>query len=282
MSQPALTLNIRQFEEMVGVPLLIRTTRTVSLTPAGKSLLGHVEMLMGGFEKAVRDLRADALCEDNQLAVAVLPSVAIRLLPGVMSEFTQLHPSVTLQLRDDNGRGVHAQVLNGDADFGICNRWEHRKGLEFTPLMRDQIGLVCRASHCLAKIKKPLCWADLAPYPFVGMADDTGVGRLMQSFEGLPGSIQSPANSVLTIAALVGLLESGENISALPALAAPDYLNPSLVYRDLSDPLLHRELCLVTATDRSLSPAARTFFDFLMSKRKEVSGQFPNSTVTAV
>ena len=279
MSQPALTLNIHQFEEMVGLPLFIRTTRTVSLTPAGKVLLEQVEKILGQFEKAICDVRKTSFQLQNHVNVAVLPSVAIRMLPNVISNFSKDYSKITIQLHDDNGRGVQAQVLNGSADFGVSSMWEQNPDLDFTPLVRDRIGLVCRATHPIVKIKKKLSWDDLMEYPFVGMTDDTGINRMMQRFEGLPESIRNPKNSVLTIAALVGLLEHGENLSVLPALAAPGYLNPSLIYRDIANPTRHREICLITSHRQRMSEATSTFYRFLIQKRNEICGRFPNNTL---
>ena len=279
MSQPALTLNIHQFEEIVGLPLFTRTTRSVSLTPAGQLLLEQVQILLDRFEKTICDVRKITLQLENHVNVAVLPSVAIRLLPNVINNFSKTHPNITIQLHDDNGRGVQSQVLNGNADFGISSMWEQHPDLEFTPLVCDRVGLVCRASHPLAKVKKPLSWTDLGTYPIVGMTNDTGINRMMQRFEVLPESIRTPKNNVLTIAALVGLLENDENFSILPALATPGYLNSSLIYRDIANPTLHREICLITSSKQRMSESSKTFYNFVQQERKQICGGFPNNTI---
>ena len=281
MSQPAFTLNIRQFEDIVGVKLLTRTTRSVGLTEFGQELLPMAEKLLGDFDSAVLGIRAKANQQANQVNIAVLPSVAIRLLPPLMREFGKTSPEIKVRMNDDNGRGVQSQVLNCEAEFGISNLWQEHPKLEFTPLIRDRVGLICQAEHPLAKSQKNLDWSDLVDYDFVGMAEDTGIHRVIHANDSLPDTVTTPAYSVLTIAALVGLLENGNAISALPALAAPDYLNPTLVYRDLSGPEVYRQLGLITLRGREPSPVAEAFIEFMRKSVESICGMFPNNTVVS-
>ena len=266
ISQPALSLTIRQFEDMVGVQLFTRTTRSVTPTPCGREFLPTVERYLDDFEQSVMQIRARAQQQENQVNIAVLPSLAIRLLPNAIQEFGKLNPDIRLRLHDDNGRGVQAQVLSGEADFGLCNQWNPNSDLEFTPLLRDRVGLICHRDHPLAQQPNHLPWSRLDEYDFIGMADDTAICRLTDNREDLPQSIRNPSQRVLTIAALVGLVERGETVAALPALASPEYLNPSLVYRDLVDPEIDREICLIRLHDRPLSIAARAFHDFIQQE----------------
>ena len=281
MSQPAFTLNIRQFEDIVGAELLTRTTRSVALTEHGKDLLPKIEKMLGDFDTAILETRAKSQQAANKVNIAVLPSIAIRLLPTLIREFGKTTPDIKVQINDDNGRGVQSQILNCEADFGISNIWREHPKLQFTPLLRDRVGLICHANHPLAKTKNSLDWFSLIDYDFVGMAEDTGVHQILHNDNRLPETVATPAYSVLTIAALVGLLESGNRVSALPALAAPDYLNPALVYRDLSNPEVYRELGLITLRGRSLSPAAEAFIEFIRESADSISGMFPNNTVVS-
>jgi DNA-binding transcriptional LysR family regulator len=274
ISQPALTLTIRQFEDMIGVELFTRTTRSVALTACGREFLVTVEKHLDDFEQAVLQIRARAQQQENQVTIALLPSVAIRLLPAALQDFGKQNPEIRLRLHDDNGRGVQAQVLSGQADFGLCNPWQQHPDLEFTPLLRDRVGLICHAQHPLAQLAAPISWSSLDDFEFIGMADDTAISRLTDAREDLPESVCNPAQRVLTIAALVGLVERGDAVSALPALASPEYLNPSLVYRDLVEPVIDRELCLITLRDRPLSRAADAFSNFIQQEMPRLCQAF--------
>jgi len=282
ISQPALTLTIRQFEDMVGVQLLARTTRSVTPTACGREFLPRVEKYLDDFEQSVMQIRARARQQENQVNIALLPSLAIRLLPNVIQEFGKSNPDIRLRLHDDNGRGVEAQVLGGEADFGLCNRWSEHPDLQFLPLLRDRVGLICHQDHPLARQSAPLPWNMLDDCDFIGMADDTAICRLTDERDDLPASVRNPAQRVLTIAALVGLVERGDSVAALPALASPEYLNPALRYRELIEPSIDREICLITLCGRPLSAAASAFHDFLHSHIAHFCEDFDAARVVPV
>ncbi|WP_170432718.1 LysR family transcriptional regulator [Ruegeria arenilitoris] len=281
ISQPALTLSIQQFEEHVEAALLQRTTRSVSLTAQGKEFLHKAEAILSDLDEAILSARTSARKQRNRVRIAALPSVAIRVLPQAIRDYATVNPDVSVQIQDDNGRGVETQVLNGVADFGIANMWSGNPVLTYAPFLRDHVGLICRADHPLARRKDRLTWACLGDQSFVGMADDTGISRLTDGVRSLPVSVSEPDYTVLTIAALVGIVEQGRAVSALPALASPDYLNPSLVYRRLSEPDLYRDLCMITSGKQPLPTAAQEFLTFLQSRSNKMSSMFPNNTVQA-
>ncbi|WP_282607164.1 LysR family transcriptional regulator [Pelagibius sp. Alg239-R121] len=279
ISQPALTLSIQQFEEIVGVALLHRTTRSVSLTRQGREFLPNAEKILNDIQAAIFSVRASAERQENRIKVALLPSIAIRILPEAMRCYAEVSPETSIHMQDDNGRGIETQILNGTADFGISNKWSGTDDLDYTPFMRDRLGLICRGDHPLAHRQGRLNWSSLHDLPFVGMAADTGISRLTGNAAGLPLSVTEPAYRVLTIAALVGIVEHGEAVSALPALAAPDYLNPSLVFRELSEPLIYRDLYLITVKNRGVSKATAGFMQFLCAQSHRICAMFPNDTV---
>ena len=164
LSQPALTITISQLEDLVGVSLFNRTTRQVNLTTDGEDFLPIAERLVADFDRAISDLKTSAERRGGQVAIAVLPSLTINLLPEILARFKSSNPGIRVILRDDNARGVQRQVLNNESDFGISNLWEEDSELEFTPLTLDPVGLVCPPDHPLGKTSKPLAWGNLEDY----------------------------------------------------------------------------------------------------------------------
>jgi len=264
VSQPALTITISQLEELVGVRLLHRTTRRVNLTIDGEDFLPIAERLVADFDRAISDLKVSAKRRGGQVAIAVLPSLTINLLPGILARFKNANPGIRVILRDDNARGVQRQVLNNESDFGISNRWEEDSELEYTPLTLDPVGLVCPPDHPLGNSKSPVAWNKLEGLPFVGMSQDTGVYKLINAIEGCPESLRSPEYEVLTMAALGGILEAKLAITVLPLLAVPGHMHPALVFRTLIKPRVERELCIITRRDYPLSTDAQKVREMLL------------------
>ena len=265
LSQPALTITINQLEEIVGASLLRRTTRRVNLTMEGEDFLPIAERLVADFDRAISDLKTSVRRRGGQVAIAVLPSLTINLLPDLLTSFKSANPEIRVILRDDNARGVQRQVLNNESDFGISNRWEDDSELVYAPLTLDPVGLVCPPDHPLGKSNKPLPWGKLEGLAFVGMSQDTGVNKLINAVEGCPESIRFPEYEVLTMAALGGILEARLAITALPLLAMPSHMHPALVFRSLIEPRVERELCIITRRDLPLSTAAQKLRDMLLA-----------------
>lgn len=269
ISQPALTSTIHQLEALIDVELFQRTTRKVTLSPDGEEFLPTAERLINDFEQAILAVHANAKRRKGLVGIAVLPSIAIRLLPRVLENFRQSHPSIRVNLRDDNARGVQRQVLRNEVDFGISNLWEDRPELEYTPLFRDPVGAVLLADHPLAQEASPLPWSKLKGYSFAAMSHDTGVNALLNTTEGLPESVYSPDFEVLTLVALTGIIEAGLAVTALPKLAMPRFSEPGLVFKELTDPFVERQVFIITRKNEPLSKSAQIVLELLSAALAE-------------
>lgn len=264
LSQPALTITINQLEDLTGVKLFHRTTRQVKATADGENFLPIAERLVEDFDRAISDLKVAAERQSGQVAIAVLPSLTINVFPDIFGKIKHAHPETRILLRDDNARGVQRQVRNNESDFGIGNVWELDPDLEFTALTRDPVGMVCHPDHPLGREDGPLPWTALDGHAFAAMSPDTGVNVLIDRIEGKPESLCNPEYEVLTMAALGGILAAKLAMTVLPLLAVPGFMQPALIFRELVNPRVERELCLITRRNFPLSPAAEKVRDMLV------------------
>lgn len=266
LSQPALTITINQLEDLVGIKLFSRTTRRVELTADGEDFLPIAKRLLGDFDRAISDLAVAGERRAGQVSIAVLPSHTLNLFPEIFARFKSANPGIRVLLRDSTSRGVQRQVQNNESDFGISNIWEMNPELEFTPLTHDSVGMVCHVDNPLSRAKGPIAWAELEGHPFAGMSRDTGVHMLINSVEARPESVKSPEYEVLNMAELGCILAANLAVSALPSLAVPSFTQPALVFRELIDPRVERELCIITRRNYPLSPAAQRVRDMLVAE----------------
>lgn len=269
ISQPGLTNTINQFESLLGVTLFSRTTRRVELTPDGQEFLPVAERLVADFDRAIAALRNSARRRGGSVEVAVLPSLAVNLLPTIVRDFNATTPSIRIRLKDDNGRGIYRQLRHSEADFALANKWDDDPDLEYLPLFRDAVGLVCLRDHPLATAAGPLRWADLADSPFVGMAPDTGIHPLLHQRNDLPANVLTPEYEVLTLVALTSIIGAKLAITALPALAVPHYSDFSIVYRKLAEPVVEREIFIIRRREQVLSEAAQTVLQMFRTRLRQ-------------
>lgn len=265
LSQSALTVTVRQFEDHLGVTLFDRTTRRVALTAQGEGLLPVAEQIIRDFDQTLAGVRMAAAQSRGRVVIAVVPSVATRMMPAIVRAFHDSHPDIRITLRDDNGRGVHRQVLERDSAFGICNIWRDSPELEFTPLVSDRFGLVCRRDDPLAVGEGPLSLAQVDQKRLFVMASDTGIYTALQDCPEFVAHCPTPAGEVLVMVTMIEMVRAGLGVTLLPALARPASVETDLVFRPIKDPIIRRQLHLIRRSKETLSPAARRVWDYIRS-----------------
>ena len=266
LSQSALTVTVRQLEDHLGVALFNRTTRQVALTVDGETLLVAAERIIGDFERALADVSATARQRRGRVPIAVLPSLATRLMPALVRGFHEAYPDIRITLRDDNGRGVHRQVLDRDVELGICNVWRDYPELEFTPLTSERFGLVCRRDDPLAREDGPYNWAGIDQGRLFIMAADTGFYTALHDTPEFVERCPTPAGEVLVMVTMLDMVRAGLGITLLPELARPAAVESELVFRRLTNPVVYRHLCLIRRRNEALSQGARRVWDYIRAQ----------------
>lgn len=258
ITQSALTATIQQLEQAVGLKLFDRTTRRVTLTREGASFVPVAERLLQEFDAAVADVRAVADRQRGHVSIAAAPSVVALILAPAIARFSATYPNISVTVSDGGAEVVQQRLLASEADFGITSRWADDPGLEFRPLIYDRFGLVCRRDHPLGRAKTRIAWKRLQGERYVGLAVDTGIRTMLQAAPGLPALLRAPHFEVSSTGSLHAMLDAGLGVSVLPALAA--HLKPlnQLAFRELIEPKLEREICVITRRSRALSPAAQS------------------------
>ncbi len=261
-SQPSVSSAIQQLEAELSLKLFDRTTKELYLTAEGKVSLPIIERLIDDLDTELEDLRATAERRRGSVAIAVVPSVASNIIPQTIAAFSKAHPNIRISLADDNTPGVWDRVRAGEVDFGVAGLFNADEGLKFEVLLRDPFGAVLRSDHPLSKDRGPITWDELRAYPFITMGSNTGIKPLVDMAMSGPSNVASPMIEGSNIATVIALLKEGLGVTALPELSVRSE-GSNLVFRELIDPPLGRELGLITRGGRGLSPAAETLLKFL-------------------
>lgn len=256
IAQPTLTATIKQLEEMSNVRLFDRTTRRVVLTEAGEAFRPSAEAAVASLEGARDTLRQLAKGKKGRVRVASVPSFVVRVLPRVLKEFERDYPEVAIHIREENEASVNRRVQAGEADFGFGSDFETLPDLTYRALVQDQVGLLTRADHPLARGRGPLAWKDLGDLRFAAFGPQTTLRRLVGTVDDLPESVVEPAYEVSDVITLEALLEAGLAVAAAFKLGSYRGRDRKLVFRPLVEPVLTRTICLITHAGRTLSPAA--------------------------
>ena len=165
-----------------------------------------------------------------------------------------------MKVLDAGANEVLATVARGEADFGLNFIGAQEGELEFKPLVEERFVAACRRDHPLAKLRR-VSWAQLSDYDYISVGRASGNRVLLdQALAGVAGRPQAiyEAQHVTT---MLGLVEAGLGVAAVPSMAMPASDHPLLVSVPLVDPVVTRKVGLIRRRGRSLSPAAQQLYD---------------------
>ncbi|MDO8248260.1 MAG: LysR family transcriptional regulator [Rhodoferax sp.] len=261
LSAPALSRRIDKLETILGARLFNRTTRAVELTSLGRVFLERARAALDDLETAMLGISDIAASRSGRVTVACVPSAAIHFLPSVLSSFSEHYPLIRIRVMDEAAGLVLASVVAGESDFGISFMGSQVPGVDFDPIHTDPFVLAMRREHAWAK-RKTLAWSELDRERLIAVARTSGNRQLLDDALAKAGISPSYRFEVSHIATLLGMVEAGLGLAAVPRLAlAPAH--PTLVGVALRQPAVSRVLGLTTRHGATLRAPAKMFYDYL-------------------
>ncbi|MDI5892084.1 LysR family transcriptional regulator [Halomonas rhizosphaerae] len=255
LSQPALSLAIKGLEESLGGRLLIRSTRSVRLTPEGESLVPLAKRLIAEWDNTEELLRQRFTLQLGRLAVATMPSFASNLLPPALRVFRQRHPRVNVTVHDVINEQVIEMVRARQVELGLVFEPEATGSLTFTPLFRDRFVAVVPADSRLAE-RARLGWATLMTRDFIALQRPSMVRRLLEQQLQSRGVTLPAAFECHQLATVGRMVASGLGVSAVPSLCIAQMQELGAVCVPLEDPVIERDVGVLTWNNHELSVAA--------------------------
>ncbi|WP_237068428.1 LysR family transcriptional regulator [Microbulbifer guangxiensis] len=265
VSQPALSIAIRNLETSAGGPLFSRDSRQLALTPEGVEFLGRAEQLLRSWDQSFDALQQRFQLQRGQLALAVIPAFALNRLPPLLAAFHREHPQINLVLEDVVMERVVQSLQEGRAELGITFRPEALSGLEFIPFSRDRFVAVMPEDHPLAA-EASVSWADLATSPFIAMNRGSAIRRWTDrafSESGCDMQLFCEASQLSTIGQMV---REGLGVSVVPSLCRSQMEGYGLAVTALEGPEISQEVGALIRNRGGLSAPARAFLQLLQSE----------------
>ncbi len=252
MTQSAVSHAIAGLEAELGVALLERTRAGAVLTEAGVRIVPHARRVRDHMECIRQEAAATVGLRTGKLRVGSLPSVAARLLPGIIGAFRRRYPGIGLVLLEGTDQEVHAWIASGAVDIGVVTL--PTSDVDAVPLTIDDMRAVVPAAHPLAN-RPAVRPAHLAAEPFV--LSKGGCEPLIRSIFQATGATPRVHYEANDMAAVLALVREGLGVTIVPALALPT--SPEGVHVMPLDPPVRRHLALATRTLAEVSPAAVAF-----------------------
>src|SRR3954453_3483301 len=266
VSQPAFSRRIEKLEEALGVQLLERTTRRVSLTSVGRDFDRKVQQLLDELDHILLSIRGVTATRMGEVTIACVPSTVYYFVSHVISRYHERYPKIRVKVFDASANEVLTAVSRSEADFGLNFVGGQEPDIEFKPLMEERFVAACRRDHPLAK-KRRVTWTELAQYDYISVSKASGNRLLLdQALSGLQGRPQS-IYETQHVTTMLGLVEAGLGVAAVPSLAMPGAEHPLLGSVPLAGPVVPRRVGLIKRKGRALSPSAQQLYAFLLEMK---------------
>ncbi len=234
LAQQALSAQVKQFEERLGTPLFVRSTRSVGLTAAGEALLERLPGALAELDDAVAAARRAAEGEIGRLTVGLLATGPLDLTPRVLREFSRARPGAAVSLRNIDFSDPTGGVRSGETDVAIVWLPFDPAGLEVEVLLEDSRDAVLPAGHPLAAAEE-VGAAALAAEPF-GWIE--GMDPAALDFWTLAEHRDGPARIGAHISGFddyFTAIRSGQAVAASPSMLTAAMPWPDLELRPIPD-----------------------------------------------
>jgi DNA-binding transcriptional LysR family regulator len=270
LSQPAVSAHIRELERQVGVALVHRTTRHVSLTAEGRAFAARARRALNELDLASQDLRELAAVQRGRVVVACIVPMMATVIPNVIRRLGQLHPGLEVDIRDVLSGELDPLILSGEADLGIGPRPASAQ-LSFARLDRDDFVAAVPVGHALAT-RESVSLKELLTYPIVTTANNTSARLVLEGASHQLQQALRPRFELVYHFSVGRMVEAGLGVTALPRSAVPGLASTGIVTVEIK-PRISRDLGLLTRREYQFSPAAQAFVSVLKAHFAASSGR---------
>jgi DNA-binding transcriptional LysR family regulator len=259
--QSALSQQVRKLEDELGVTLFERTTRSVSLTPAGEALLPLVHEVLAGVDQIKIDAQAISGTIAGRLTVGMMevPSESLDV-SALMATFHARYPEVTVTLRSGGSDLLVDAVLTRKLDVAVVgsNVVSATGRLFFTELFEEPLVAVLPAGHALAGNPSVLLH-ELAVQPFIDFPP--GYGLRHETDRGFSDVSRRVAFEVTRVDEVIQFVRKGLGVALLPESVAMSRVgdDPTLALRAVAGVDLYRQVNLVAPSSQTRSAASQAF-----------------------
>lgn len=263
ITQPALSICIRNLEGEVGGVLFNRTTRLVALTPEGEAFFPKAKKLLLDWTSVFEEVHQLFSLQQGKLTIAAMPSFASSHLPLLLQQYRHLHANIRIDVMDVVMEKVISSVRSGEVELGIVFKPDNLAELHFDSILENRFIVVTDSQHSL-KGHQSMALTEVGQFPLVVMNRGSSIRQwLDNSFynAGIKPQISAEAWQLDTLGEMVS---AKLGIAIVPELCLQHMLNKGLHCIRLKDSDLKREVGLVYKQKGTLSAPATAFKQMIL------------------
>lgn len=264
IAQSAVSRQIRQLEEELGVLLFIQHGRNLQLTPVGKVFLQRIEAILTDIDRAIAEVHHLVNPDYGEIRIGFPHTFGVLLVPDIVSKFRKDHPNVKFKLRQGVYNGLLREVMKYEVDLAFISPFptEH-EAVTGELLMEEELFAVLPPTHPLAG-EQSIRLEQLKDEPFILFSEGYSLRTLVWEScmkAGFKPQIAFEGEEADTIR---GLVAAGMGVSLLPEMALQETAPLQPVKVKVSEPEIMRTIGLIYRSDIKLPQVAEGFRRFLL------------------
>ncbi|MCP1494977.1 selenium metabolism-associated LysR family transcriptional regulator [Peribacillus frigoritolerans] len=152
LSQPGVSLHIRNLENELGTKLIYRSPKQVQITEPGKILYRHAKQMLNHYETAKREINEFNNVVSGTMKIGASFTIGEYYLPKVLAEFATQYPMVDIQIIISNSNDVIQGIRSNKLDIGLIEGETDYKDIDVRPFMNDEMIVVVPPDHPLSQM----------------------------------------------------------------------------------------------------------------------------------
>ncbi len=273
MTQPAVSMQMKQLEENLGIELFERQGRSLSLSHSGRKLREYSNHIINAFDSMIDFADKVKGCHTGHLTISVA-TTANHFTTRILSAFSEKYPDITISLDVTNRQSILRQLDNFEPDMVIMGEPPKGHGLLSEQFMANPLVIIAPPNHPLLTSKKPLTIKHLDGEKFVVREKGSGTRECIERHFKQSGiccatTLEMTSNEAIKHAVSAGF---GLGIVSLHTIEL-ELKNRHLSILDVAGFPLERHWHLVTRQGKAISPVAEAFRNFLLEKAEQYVSQ---------
>ncbi|MBZ0092384.1 MAG: LysR family transcriptional regulator [Sulfuricellaceae bacterium] len=269
LSQPAVSMQIKQLEEGVGLPLFEQLGKKIFLTEAGREVFRYGSNIGQQLAEAETVLAEMKGLQRGKLVISVV-TTANYFAPQLLALFCQRNQNITLSLNVVNREVLIHQLTNNEMDLGIMGLPPEGLGIDAEPFMENPLVVIASPNHPLA-LEQNIPLSRLAQETFIVREMGSGTRSAMERFFAQHGLALSTGMEMSTDEAIKQAVKAGMGLGVVSMLTvALELETKRLVVLDVDSFPIRRHWFVVHRSGKRLSVVAQAFKEFLVNEAAQL------------
>lgn len=265
VTQPAVSMQLRQLEEAFGLPLVEPAGRKIQLTQAGEEFQVHASAALAQLKNLEASMAEHVGLKRGRIELAVV-STAKYFVPMLLVRFAKQLPGIEIKLHIENRENTLAMLARNEADLVIMGRAPTHLDCQATPFASNPMGIVCAPGHPLSR-RKHAAFGLLREHGFVVREPGSGTRAAMERLFAqhdvpIKVAMEMPSNETIKQAVMAGMGLSFLSLRTVRHELAAGHM----AMLDISGLPIVGDWYVTHLRQSRLSPAAKAFKDFLIEQ----------------